>query len=182
MHPYQMASVMRQRGKEESIKLNYGSLYTVVKALTKAGLIEAQETEREGRRPERTIYHLLKAGHAELIDWLSEMVSTPTKEYPRFEAALSMLPALPPEDAQELLDERCTLLELRLLQHQSMRQMLEKHEMPELFGLESDFSAALIQAELEWVRRLSSRIAAGELGGIEGWRQFIVEQEDRLPT
>jgi hypothetical protein len=93
-----------------------------------------------------------------------------------------MLPALPPEDAQELLDERCTRLELRLLQHQAMRQMTETQQLPEIFGLESDFSAALIQAELEWVRRLSSRIAAGDLGGIELWRQFIAETEDRLPT
>ena len=30
MHPYEMASTMRERGKEQSIKLNYGSLYTVV--------------------------------------------------------------------------------------------------------------------------------------------------------
>ena len=33
MHPYEMASTMRERGKEQSIKLNYGSLYTVVDSL-----------------------------------------------------------------------------------------------------------------------------------------------------
>ena len=37
---------MRQRGSKESIELNYGSLYTVVESLERAGLIEAQETER----------------------------------------------------------------------------------------------------------------------------------------
>ncbi len=28
MHPYEMATTMRERAKHESIKLNYGSLYT----------------------------------------------------------------------------------------------------------------------------------------------------------
>jgi DNA-binding PadR family transcriptional regulator len=182
MHPYEMATVMRQRGKEESIKLNYGSLYTVVKALTKAGLIEAQETEREGRRPERTIYRLLKPGHVELIGWLSEMVGSPAKEYPQFEAALSVLPALPPEDAQALLEERCTRLELMLIHQRGMHQILEKQQIPELFGLETDFSITLLEAELEWVQRLRTRIESGELGGIDGWRQFLAEQGERLST
>lgn len=178
MHPYEMATVMRHRGKEQSIKLNYGSLYTVVSALSRAGLIEAQETKKEGRRPERTVYRLLPTGHTELIDWLSDMLGVPAKEYPHFEAALSMLPALPPEDVEELLDERCSRLELLLLQHQATRDAMEKQGFPELFSLESDFSATLQRAELEWVRQLRSRIVSGELGGLEGWRQFLAEQGD----
>ena len=43
MHPYEMAMTMRERGKDQSIKLNYGSLYTVVEALQQRGLIAAQE-------------------------------------------------------------------------------------------------------------------------------------------
>ena len=62
MHPYEMASTMRERGKEQSIKLNYGSLYTVVDSLARSGLIEAMEATREGRRPERTVYRLTEAG------------------------------------------------------------------------------------------------------------------------
>ncbi len=48
MHPYEMASTMRERGKEQSIKLNYGSLYTVVDNLAKHGLIEAMEATPRG--------------------------------------------------------------------------------------------------------------------------------------
>ena len=35
MHPYEMATTMRTRGEDESIKLNYGSLYTVVESLAR---------------------------------------------------------------------------------------------------------------------------------------------------
>jgi DNA-binding PadR family transcriptional regulator len=180
MHPYEMATMMRQRGKQQSIKLNYGSLYTVVGSLTKGGFIEPQETEREGRRPERTVYRLTGAGHVELVDWLSEMVSTPAKEYPKFEAALSMLPALPPEDALALLADRCTQLELLLVQHQSVRQLVERQGLPELFWIEDDYATTLLQAELEWVQRLRKKIAAGDLAGLEPWRAFVADVEARL--
>jgi DNA-binding PadR family transcriptional regulator len=41
MHPYQMAITMRERGKDQSVKLNYGALYTVVEALPQHGFIVA---------------------------------------------------------------------------------------------------------------------------------------------
>ena len=96
MHPYEMATTLRERHKDDSIKLNYGSLYSVVDALQRHGLIEAQETERAGRRPERTVYRITDAGAHELMDWLSELVSTPVKEYRQFDAALSFLAVLEP--------------------------------------------------------------------------------------
>jgi DNA-binding PadR family transcriptional regulator len=48
MHPYEMASVMKQRHKHESIKLRYGSLYTVTDLLVQRGFIAAKETIRDG--------------------------------------------------------------------------------------------------------------------------------------
>ena len=39
MHPYEMAATLRERHKEESIKLRYGSLYTVIERLASGGLI-----------------------------------------------------------------------------------------------------------------------------------------------
>ena len=120
MHPYEMATTLRERGKDQSIKLNYGALYTVVEALQQHGLIVAQETEREGRRPERTVYHLTETGRLELIDWISELISRPVKEYTQFEAGLSLIPVLPPEDAAALLTQRCARLEMEIVQKRSL--------------------------------------------------------------
>ena len=36
MHPYEVATTLRQRGKHESVRLNYGSLYSVVASLESA--------------------------------------------------------------------------------------------------------------------------------------------------
>ncbi len=82
MHPYEMATTLRERGKEQSIKLNYGSLYTVIEQLLREQWIGVKEILKEGRRPEKTIYELKPAGETELIDWMRELVSSPVKEYP----------------------------------------------------------------------------------------------------
>jgi DNA-binding PadR family transcriptional regulator len=110
MHPYEMAATLRERHKEESIKLRYGSLYTVIGLLESSGLIRPKETTRDGNRPERTVYELTPAGEEEMREWMREILRTPVKEFPQFEAGLSLLPALPPEEAAELLDARTDLL------------------------------------------------------------------------
>ena len=33
MYPYEMAATLRHRGKDEAIKINWGSLYTIVRNL-----------------------------------------------------------------------------------------------------------------------------------------------------
>src|SRR5262245_66387489 len=104
MHPYEMSRTLRERNKEGSIRLNYGSLYSVVEKLTQYGLIEERETIREGRRPERTVYAATSAGRAEFEDWLSELLSSPVKEYTQFEAGLSLAGGLPPEEVASLLE------------------------------------------------------------------------------
>src|ERR687885_1959834 len=95
MHPYEISTTLRSRGKEQSIKLNYGSLYSVVEALERHGLIAARETTREGRRPERTVYEITESGVEELEDWLAELLSTPVRDYTSLEAGLSLMPTLP---------------------------------------------------------------------------------------
>src|SRR5204862_343892 len=80
-----------------SIKLNYGSLYSVVESLQKHGLIAARETSREGRRPERTVYEITPAGRVEFEDWLAELLSTPARDFTSLAAGLSLMAGLPPD-------------------------------------------------------------------------------------
>jgi DNA-binding PadR family transcriptional regulator len=171
MHPYEVSTTLRQRQKHESIRLNYGSLYAVVDSLEKRGLIVATGTQRTGRLPERTIYELTDAGHVEMHDWLTELVSTPVKDYPGFEAALTFLPALPPGDVVNLLRERAQRLEIELAQTASARDLVEKRGLPRLFWTEAEFHQVLREAELRYVRELVDDIENGTLGGLAWWRE-----------
>jgi len=170
MHPYEVATTLRQRHKNESVRLNYGSLYAVVGSLEKRGLIETSEVEREGRLPERTVYRITEFGRVEAHDWLAELLSKPVKEYPAFEAGLSFLPALPPDETLALLAERAMDLELGLARSRGLREHLETRGLPRLLWVEAEYAAQMQEAELGYVRQLIADIASGELGGMEWWR------------
>ena len=169
MHPYEMATTMRERGKDQSIKLNYGTLYTVVEGLQQRGFIVAQETERAGRRPERTVYHLTDAGRMELIDWVSELISRPVKEYTQFEAGLSLIPVLSPDDAAELLALRCDFLEREISQGHSLIDYATQHEVKRLNLIESEYVLAMQEAELAWTRQFLEAIRTRTMEGIAEW-------------
>ena len=171
MHPYEIASTLRERHKDESIKLNYGSLYSVVESLKGHALITEQETERQGNRPERTVYQITDAGRLELIDWLSELLCRPVKEFTRFEAGLSLLPVLPPKDVVALLEERCRRLVVELEQYQTLRKLVATHQVPRLFLIESEYRMILREAELKWTRALIADITSGSLEGMDRWLQ-----------
>lgn len=179
-HPYEVATTLRQRHKHESVRLNYGSLYGVVESLERRGLIEAQETRREGRLPERTVYRLTDAGRIEVHDWLTDLISTPVRAYPAFQAALSFLPALPPDDVVRLLQERAQHLEAELAQAAATRELVSKHGLPRLVWVEAEFDATLREAELGYVRTLIRDIESGALEGLEWWRA-VHEGDDEPP-
>ncbi len=179
MYPYEMASTLRHRGKDQAIKINWGSLYTIVQNLEKYGFIETVEVAREGRQPERTTYQITEAGRAELMDWLRELLSVPEREYSRFEAALGESAILPPEELAGLLRQRLDTLDAVNAQQQAELETVET-QIPRLFLIESEYYLALRRAEADWVRALLTELTDGTFPGLDGWRQF--HQTGQLPA
>jgi DNA-binding PadR family transcriptional regulator len=171
MHPYELASLLRARGKDDSTKINWGSLYTVVQNLEKHGFIEASETTRQGKRPERTVYAITDSGRDELEDWLRELVGRPEREYPRFETALSVLGVLPPDEVIRLLEQRARALETDLVAQRAALEHVSK-EVPRLFLVEVEFQIALREAEAAWVRSLLGELTSGTMPGVAAWRHY----------
>jgi DNA-binding PadR family transcriptional regulator len=169
MHPYEMVATMRERGKHESVRLRYSSLYSVVRALEREGLISSLETVREGRRPERTVYGLTEEGRVEFLSWLRELLSEPAKEYTQFAAGLSFLAAVPPVEAAELLRRRVRLLEGEVEEMRSHLGEVAEQGLPQLFLVESEHELVLRDAELSWVRGLVREIEDGTLDGLGQW-------------
>ena len=171
MYPYEMAAALRHRGKDESIKINWGSLYTVVQNLEKYGFIEAVDVAREGRQPERTTYQITDAGREELKDWLRELIGEPEREYTRFEAALGECAVLPPNELAGLLQRRLDALEATIVQHEADLEALVT-QVPRLFLIESEYHLALRRAEAEWVRNLLMEFTDGSFPGIREWQHY----------
>jgi DNA-binding PadR family transcriptional regulator len=170
MHPYEMSTTLRHRSKEDSIRLNYGSLYAVVESLRKKGLMKAGETRREGNRPERTVYTLTGEGEHAMRGWLAEMLRDPQPQFTDFEAALSLMGALPP-DVEDMLRQRLEALAKESARQKGLRAMLPDG-FPELFTVEGDYAGHLREAETAFVRSLVDKISSRRLGGLEGWARM----------
>jgi len=190
MYPYEMAAMLRERGKDNAIKINWGSFYTVVQNLEKYGFIEAVEVAREGRQPERTTYRITDEGRAELKDWLRELLSVPEREHNSFEAALGESAVLPPDELIGLLQERLAVLEEANGRLQGELEVLFT-QVPRLFLIESEYYLSQRRAEEEWVRGLLKEFTGGTFPGLDAWRRFhatgevpdyvqaLVEQQER---
>jgi len=173
MHPYEIARLLKHRGKDQSIKIRYGSLYTVVQNLENQGFVVTEGTARAGRRPERTVYRLTEDGRDELEDRLREILSAPVKEYPLFEAALSLVGVLPPDEVITLLTERLRVLEVELAGARAvLRELTVEQRLPRLFLVEAEYALTLRQAETDWVRGLITELTDGSLEGIDFWRAW----------
>ncbi len=172
MHPYQVAQTLRQRAKQESVRLNYGSLYAVVESLEKHGLIKATGTLREGRRPQRTVYAVTEDGAREVVDWMTELIGVPQKEYPAFLAGLSFLPALAPDEALAALRARADALRAMLAGKRGTMRVAREAGLPRLFEIEGEYEESQLSSELAFVNSLADEIRAGSLEGLELWRQF----------
>jgi DNA-binding PadR family transcriptional regulator len=171
VHPYEMASVLRARGKDRDMPIKWGSLYTVVGNLEKHGLIEVAGSERSGGRPERTVYRITDAGREELADWVRELLGTPEREQPRFEAGLSVLGVLPPAEAIDQLRRRRELLASEV---DSARNALAETaaQVPRLFLVEDEYDLAIRTAELHWLDGLLAELTAGTLPGLDLWQSW----------
>ncbi|MEU4680647.1 PadR family transcriptional regulator [Micromonospora sp. NPDC023737] len=171
MHPYEIATTLRAWGKDQDMDIKWGSFYTVIRNMDRHGLIEAVESVRAGRRPERTVYRITDEGQAEMRDWARELVSTPEPEHHRFRAGLSVLAVLPPDEAVALLRQRLSKLEEAL---RVGRDALAEYQrqLPRLLLVESEYELAVQEAEAAWVRDLLAEFTAGTYPGLDQWRTF----------
>lgn len=172
MHPYEMAQTMRQRHQEEVIKLNYGSLYTVVETLHKHELITASATQKAGNRPERTVYTITDTGTAELHDWLRELIAVPAKEYPRFEAGISLVGLLPPDDALVVVEQRETAVGEQITALATLIEQLKGMGLPQLAWIELDYRMAMLRAERSWLTLFAAATRKGTVGGYQKWEEM----------
>ncbi|WP_207757131.1 PadR family transcriptional regulator [Nonomuraea cypriaca] len=154
MHPYEIGRRLKGHGADYAIKYTPGSLYMVVKQLTRAGFITTQETVRDTARPERTVYALTEQGTQELVDWLSDLVAEPVTEYPQFGVALSLMSVLPPHEAIRLLSQRLERVTTQGEQIRQSRKNADDDGVLWVFLIDDDYRLALVEAERRFVTEL----------------------------
>jgi DNA-binding PadR family transcriptional regulator len=176
MHPYELAATMRERHYDEFIRLNFGSLYHTVDSLERNGWIVPTEKEKEGNRPERTIYRLTDSGRDVLRQVVSEIIAEPRREYLYFSAGLMFMHHLDAATAAQLLERRAQALQAVITKLSHILDELLAGGHTRLMLIELEHKIAVIDAEREWVHKIAKQIKEGKLE----WKVGIDSGHERL--
>jgi DNA-binding PadR family transcriptional regulator len=163
MHPYEMATRMRERHHDKFIRLNFGTLYHTVEVLERSGWIVPVEREKEGRRPERTIYSLSDSGREVLVRTLGEILRRPQQEFPQFAAGLMFMHHLDAATAAAHLEERSAALDQIITKFETVLAELLHAGVARLALIEVEHKIAMLDAERRWARKLEEEIKTGKL-------------------
>lgn len=158
MHPYRMQQVIKERGQDQLVNVaQRNSVYQALDRLVRDGLARPASTVREAGRPERTTYEVTEAGAETMRRWLTEMLPAPAREFPEFPVALALLAVLGPDTVRELLTRRVKAQEERLT---ALREQAPPG-MPRLFLIEDEYRAAVLTAEITWLKGVVDDLATG---------------------
>jgi DNA-binding PadR family transcriptional regulator len=163
MHPYEMRTMMRERRHDRAFRIRESSVYDTVARLAERGFIEPVEVNREGRRPERTVYAITESGRDELLVWLWDLASEPSAEYPAFAAPLMFIYSLGKDRAIAALQQRAARLAAEISSSDAFRRasLADIPNFPRIFGIEDEYAQAMRQAELAWVRTTVAELRDG---------------------
>jgi DNA-binding PadR family transcriptional regulator len=163
MHPYQLATVLRERG----VPANRGSMYDTLGAMEQAGWVTPLAAEQDGARPQRTPFALTDTGRDELVVRLGQQIRTPRQEFPEFLGAVSHLGVLGRAGAADALRERAGRLTVRIAE--TRRQLMQAQaQAPRLFIIEAEYAVHMDVSERTWVLDLVHQIESGELAWPQG--------------
>ncbi|QEO15282.1 PadR family transcriptional regulator [Agromyces intestinalis] len=162
MHPYEMLQLLNLRGKAALLQIKPPSLYHSMNRLVEVGFVTVHGTEREGNRPERTVYALTAAGRAAYIAWVRVRLDDPASPQ-EFAVALAECHNLGPDEVAAVLGRRCDRIVADLAELDDQLAAARARALPEAFLLESDRRRAMLAADLAWTSDLLRRLDADEV-------------------
>ncbi|MES1169908.1 MAG: PadR family transcriptional regulator, partial [Leifsonia sp.] len=160
MHPYEMLQLLRVRAKAEMITVKAGSLYHTMSRLVDHGLAEIHGTERDGNRPERTVYRLTDAGRRCYVAWVRSRLLEPATPQ-EYAVALGEAHNLAVDEVATILRSRRDELAALADELRTGLADARARNVPDAYVLEHLRRLALLDCDIAWtddtVRRLSTR-------------------------
>lgn len=163
LHPYEMAQLMRERYVHMRVNVKAGSLYHTVERLCRDGLIAVVDTQRDGRRPERTVYGMTQTGLDEFNQRGRELLGDVATEYPAYLTGLAVIDELGFEASLSELETRLMRLRAAVAADRAVLQRLAEDETPPIYWLDWRYQCDHRRFELEWTERLLDDLRSGRI-------------------
>ncbi len=161
-HPYEMRQKMKDRSMLHYIKMQEGSLYYAIDQLRKQGCVEAMQTVKEGKRPDRTVYRITDEGKSLFQDMLLEQLAGNTSVFHPMYAALPFAWSGDQQRIHAVLVEKLKQQQDKVLK---MEQVYLEHVpiVPRsvLHMMKGQWEHAVV--ELRWLERLTEDASCGAL-------------------
>ncbi|AZG44776.1 PadR family transcriptional regulator [Gordonia insulae] len=158
MHPYEMFQTTIERREDRLAKFRPGTMYHTVDRLAAQDLIEVHDIQREGNRPERTVYSITEVGRRTLDESLEQIIARHPVEYPELYLALSEAHGLPRERVIELLTARIDAMRADLVELTDGIAGVRERGTPEMFYLDIGCRIATLRTQIDWVEDLVGRL------------------------
>ncbi|MFJ3956118.1 PadR family transcriptional regulator [Arthrobacter sp. NPDC090010] len=162
-HPYEMYQTLVLRGEDRIVKVRPGTLYHAVARLAELGLVEEDGVERDGKRPERTVYRMTPDGEAALKATVEHMLGDAGNTFPPFPLALAEAHSLPAERVVDRLNVRLEGLRERLAEYDALEGGALEREVPPAFWIIVKYQQHLLAAEIDWLEGMVGEILTGSL-------------------
>jgi DNA-binding PadR family transcriptional regulator len=160
MRPYSVHKRLHERGKQSVVNIrNRNSVQQTMSRLERDGYIRKvpDASGGSGGRFEAT-----ESGHEALRSALIETLAAPAKEYPRFDAAVSLVASLNPDEVEGALATRLAAIDAEL--EALYREIaVARRTLPSVLLLDDDLRCAMLQAEHTWLRQTLIQLRAGSL-------------------
>ena len=152
IHGYDIQSVIAQRGLRAWTNIGVSSMYYVLEKLEHQGLIEGVSPPLADDAARRQ-YRITSAGFGVLQTAVADLLSTPREATDGFELGLANLHVLRASQIRTAFVAYRQELVSRVTQARESWQNLKNSRVP--FNVDAMFShhVALLEAELEWVKR-----------------------------
>lgn len=170
LHGHQIRQQAQTDRTELWADVQPGSLYGALKRLAAEGLIHEVRTERQGNRPERTVYEITDQGRGALAALRDDALERVVSSNDPFDLALALSRDLPEEYLERIVTARVAALRSR---ESSLRLRVDKAD-PYVNEAERMVLLHLVEraaAEVRWHEDLLARmpkIAADFADGVGG--------------
>jgi DNA-binding PadR family transcriptional regulator len=150
MHGHQIRREAELRQVQDWGGVRVGSLYGALHRLEREGLIEPVRSEREGRRPTRTVYAITAVGRDELARLRREALLDSTMRSLPVDVALAFGSSMDSGELQALLDVRRGRLANLLDELVVQREQLERRALHPAGRAVFRHWELRVEAELRW--------------------------------